>query len=292
MGRKSRGGSSPAPRRSAAMVGKRSSKSSSPVASRQHVLGVLLEHLAGDGAAPRRLAAAARPRTACRRGRGSARRDRAAPRTAAAGACGAEQRGRVELHELDVGARHTGAQRHGQPVARRLDRIGGGGEQLAGAAGGERGRDGRGPRGRGRRDPGRDADAAATGRRADRARTTAPRRPTAVARTSSTSARSISAPVAAPPAWTMRGSEWPPSRASCSWPSRSRSNVAPMAISSLTRLGPSSTRARTASTSHRPAPAAEGVGQVEVGRVGVAAQHRCHARPAPSGWPPATARTW
>ena len=78
---------------------------------------------------------------------------------------------------------------------------------------------------------------------------------TAVSRTSSTSARSISAPVAAPPAWTMRGREWPPSRASCSRPSRSRSNMAPMAMSSLTRLGPSSTSARTASTSHRSAPA-------------------------------------
>ena len=44
-------------------------------------------------------------------------------------------------------------------------------------------------------------------------------------------------------------------------------------MSSSTRPGPSSTSTRTASTSHRPAPAAKRVGQMQVGGVLVAA-HR------------------
>ena len=71
----------------------------------------------------------------------------------------------------------------------------------------------------------------------------------------STSARSTSAPVAAPPAWTTWAREWPPSRARAREPVVSRSKRAPSAISSCTRAGPSSTRTRTASSSHRPAPA-------------------------------------
>ena len=63
-------------------------------------------------------------------------------------------------------------------------------------------------------------------------------------------------PVAAPPACTTRAVECPPSRARARAPPGWRSNTAPMAISSCTRLGPSSTRTRTASASHRPAPAA------------------------------------
>ena len=47
------------------------------------------------------------------------------------------QRGRVELDELDVGDGHAGPQRHGDAVAGGLDRVGGDREQLAGAAGGE-----------------------------------------------------------------------------------------------------------------------------------------------------------
>ena len=93
----------------------------------------------------------------------------------------------------------------------------------------------------------------------------------------STSARSTSAPVAAPPAWTTRGREWPPSRASESEPVVSRSNTAPSAMSSCTRPGPSSTRMRTASSSHRPAPARQRVGQMQVGRILVGTEHGGHA---------------
>ena len=45
------------------------------------------------------------------------------------------QRGRVELDELDVGARHAGPQGHGEAVPRRLERVGGRGEELTRAAG-------------------------------------------------------------------------------------------------------------------------------------------------------------
>ena len=78
----------------------------------------------------------------------------------------------------------------------------------------------------------------------------------ALSRVASTSARSTSAPVAAPPAWTTLAIECPPSRARARAPPGCRSNSAPRAISSLTRPGPSSTRTRTASVSHNPAPAA------------------------------------
>ncbi len=78
----------------------------------------------------------------------------------------------------------------------------------------------------------------------------------ALSQVASTRARSTSAPVAAPPAWTTRAVEWPPSRARARAPPGCRSKTAPMAISSLTRAGPSSTSTRTASVSHSPAPAA------------------------------------
>ena len=44
---------------------------------------------------------------------------------------------RVELDELDVGHRHAGPQGHGHPVAGGLGRVGGHGEELAGAPGGQ-----------------------------------------------------------------------------------------------------------------------------------------------------------
>ncbi len=47
------------------------------------------------------------------------------------------QRRRVELHELHVGDGHAGPQGHGHAVAGRLGRVGGDREQLAGAAGGQ-----------------------------------------------------------------------------------------------------------------------------------------------------------
>ena len=49
------------------------------------------------------------------------------------------QGGRVELHELDVGHRDPGPQRHGQPVAGGLGRVGGDREDLPGAPGGQHG---------------------------------------------------------------------------------------------------------------------------------------------------------
>ena len=109
--------------------------------------------------------------------------------------------------------------------------------------------------------------------------------------TASTRARSISAPVAAPPAWTTRARRWPPSRASSSWPCSSRSNIAPRAISSLTRPGPSSTSTRTASTSHSPAPAASVSARwrsVESG----SSPSTAATRPGPTGWWPGAARPW
>ena len=72
----------------------------------------------------------------------------------------------------------------------------------------------------------------------------------------------------------------------------SRSNMAPSAISSLTRPGPSSTSTRTASASHSPAPAASVSARwrsVESGSVGRARRRR---RPGPSGWWPGAARPW
>ena len=50
---------------------------------------------------------------------------------------GVVQRRRVELHELDVGGRHAGPQRHGHAVAGRLGRVGGDREELAGSTGGQ-----------------------------------------------------------------------------------------------------------------------------------------------------------
>ena len=52
------------------------------------------------------------------------------------------------------------------------------------------------------------------------------------------SAREISAPVASPPAWAIRSRWWPPSRVSAISPPASRSNSAPSATSSRTRVGP------------------------------------------------------
>ena len=73
--------------------------------------------------------------------------------------------------------------------------------------------------------------------------------------TAAISARSISAPVASPPAWAIRLRWCPPSRVSASAPAASRSNSAPRAISLATSSGPSLTRTRTASSMHSPAPA-------------------------------------
>ena len=124
------------------------------------------------------------------------------------------QRGRVELDELEVGARDAGLQRQRDAVAGRQRRVGGDREALADAAGREHDVDARGrtrPRRRAQREHA--GAAAALDEQLDREPALA-HLDVAVAATAATSARSISAPVASPPACTTRASEWPPSRAS------------------------------------------------------------------------------
>ena len=87
------------------------------------------------------------------------------------------------------------------------------------------------------------------------------------------SERWISAPVASPPACAIRSRWWPPSRVSESSPSW-WSNSVPRAISSRTASGPSVTSARTASTSHAPAPATRVSTQVLLGGVPRAERRR------------------
>ena len=168
------------------------------------------------------------------------------------------QRGRVELHELEVGDRDAGAQRHRDAVAGRQRRVGGDREALPGAAGRER------------RCGGPAASLGAVGRRramhagdaavldeqvggepalADvGARAPAPRRP---------------APARSRRRWRRRRRARPGRRSgrprACgrSSPSPSTwSKCAPSAMSSRTRSGPSLTSTRTASASQSPPPAA------------------------------------
>ncbi|MNL66322.1 hypothetical protein D3C87_1907680 [compost metagenome] len=74
-------------------------------------------------------------------------------------------------------------------------------------------------------------------------------------RVRSTSARSISKPVASPRACTTRRREWAASRVVAKEPSASRSKRTPAAIRALSWVGPSSVSTFTGSSSHRPAPA-------------------------------------
>jgi hypothetical protein len=113
----------------------------------------------------------------------------------------------MELHELDVGDRDTGAHRHRHPVARRLLGIRGDREQLPGSTA--------------REERVRGPHLLARPGRVDGDDTPAPAQPStirssanqcsitaaAVRRTASTNARSISTPVAAPPACTTRAWE-------------------------------------------------------------------------------------
>ena len=111
----------------------------------------------------------------------------------------------------------------------------------------------------------------------------------AVARTSSTSARSISAP-----GGRTAGVHDPRHRvAALAGEQQAALAVAVEAGAHGDELvdpaGPSSTSTRTASTSHSPTPAAKRVGQVQVGGVRVAAEHGGDAalRPAGGGLVPA-----
>ena len=167
------------------------------------------------------------------------------------------QGGGVELHELDVGHRHTGPQGHGQAVGGGLGRVGGHREELARPAGGQHGVGG----------PDLDRDgpsalSATHARSSGRPRPAGPGRTTPRARRRRWPGWRRPGPARPRPRWRPRRRgppgrvECPPSRARARAPPGCRSKTAPMAISSLTRAGPSSTRTRTASVSHRPAPAA------------------------------------
>ena len=215
------------------------------------------------------------------RHRAAAPRGPAGPRRGAAGAWPGGAGPWVELDELDVGHRHPGPQGHGHAVAGGLGRVGGHREQLAGA-----------PVARttwaartstpGRRRSGPARPGTGRPRPAGRGRTTprGPRRPWPGWRR----------PVPAPPRprWRHRRRGRPgPGMATLTGqgqrPPGCRSKTAPMAISSWTRAGPSSTRTRTASVVAQPGPGGQGVGQVEIGRVLVAAEHGGHAALGPSG---------
>ena len=115
--------------------------------------------------------------------------------------------------------------------------------------------------------------------RANHRSSTAP----ALAQVASTRARSTSAPVAAPPACTTLGLEWPPSRARASTPDASRSNSAPRVISSRTRCGPLVHQHPYGVLVTEVGPGGQRVGQVQVGRVLVPAEHRGHAPLGPPG---------
>ena len=73
--------------------------------------------------------------------------------------------------------------------------------------------------------------------------------------TAARSARETSAPVASPPACKIRLRKCPPSRVSEISPESSVSKIAPRSINLRTASGPSVTNTRTASTSHKSAPA-------------------------------------
>ena len=115
----------------------------------------------------------------------------------------------------------------------------------------------------------------------------------AVLRTASTSARSISAPVAAPPAWTTRATEWPPSRASASAPSSSRSNIGPEGDQLVDPARPLVDEHPDGVDVAQAGAGRQRVGEVEVGRVGIgAAEHGGDAALRPPWSSPGRARPW
>ena len=85
-------------------------------------------------------------------------------------------------------------------------------------------------------------------------------------RAASDSALDTSLPVASPPACTTRATECAPSLPRTISPS-TRSKRGQISMSSRTRSGPSLTSTRTASSSHRPAPAFDRVVEVQVGGI-------------------------
>ncbi len=205
-----------------------------------------------------RPAAAARRRTARRWRPGAGRRGPAGPRTAAGrGMASMVQRGRVELDELDVGHGHAGPEGHGDAVAGGLERVGRDGEQLAGPAGGDEHVGG--------------PDLRRLARPSRRAVTPRHRPPSTIRSTAKCvlvdrRRRAAGRPRPAPArprrrSRTRRRARRGPACGRLRGPAparrrASRSKIAPSAMSSWTRSGPSSTSTRTASASHSPAPAA------------------------------------
>ena len=162
---------------------------------------------------------------------------------------------RVELHELDVCDSHTGPQRHRQAVSSALCRIRGHRIELSRTPCGQQGV--RGPY----------LDGAPVGsdrshavgsdhpRPGDRVAKWPSQMRLARALATSTRVRSTSAPVAAPPAWTTRATEWPPSRASSHFAVVSAVELGPECRQLAQPDGPSATRISTAWRSQSPPPA-------------------------------------
>ena len=130
------------------------------------------------------------------------------------------ERGRVELHELQVGEDRAGAGRKREPLAEAAGRVGGVLVEPADAAGRDddrvRPEAGAGPEG--------PTASTSDGPRCPRRRAAAPRCPSStsiegVARTAAISARMTSRPAPSPPAWTMRRRQWAASRPSAKPPS-------------------------------------------------------------------------
>ena len=195
-------------------------------------------------------------------------------RLLARGARAGPEHGRVELHHLDVGDLGAGPQRERQPVA--------------GGAG--RGRTA--PRTPGRSRRWRARRRARAGRRRRPARRRPPMRatrrpttrPSAVrsassatvcsstsmprARSAPASVRVTSAPLASPPACTIRSRLCPPSRVSAGRPSDVEVQPgAELPAARRSAAGASSTRVRTAASSQRPAPATSVSCDVQLGVV-------------------------
>ena len=147
----------------------------------------------------------------------------------------AGHRGRVELHELEVGERGAGAAGEQQADAERARRVGRALPQRGRAAGGEDRPRARGSRARPRRRRRRSA------RRATHsvggAGAFEDRRSPGVSTTTAESWRTTRRPVALPPACTTRRREWPPSRPSARLPWRSASKRTPRRSRSPTVRG-------------------------------------------------------
>ena len=235
---------------------------------RAALLGHAPPHRAGDDVARRELGARVdveHEAVAASRRRSTA----PSPRTASemSGRARRGERRRVELHELEVGDRRAGTPGRGDAVAGRDVGIRRVPVELPAAAGREH--DGVGAHVDG-------AGCRRAGARPSRGRR-APRRPPALdeqvdehrgswiahraAPHRATSARSIAAPVASPPACRMRARECAASSPR-SRPESPRSNATPKRIRSRTRAGPSSQSTRTASGSHEAGAGLEGVREV------------------------------